>query len=60
MILKKGDQSVDTLVLLRRGMKYPWEKIQIPSVEQKLKERPFRDYPTWGSIPYSHQTQTLL
>jgi hypothetical protein len=21
-------------------------------VEQRLKERPFRDCPTWGSIPY--------
>jgi hypothetical protein len=31
------------------------------SVEQKLKERPSRDWPTWGSNPiYSYQTQRLL
>ena len=30
------------------------------SMEQRLKERPSRDYPTWGSIPYNYQTQTLL
>jgi hypothetical protein len=26
-----------------------WKQI----VEQKLKKRPFRDYPSWGSIPYT-------
>jgi hypothetical protein len=29
---------------------YPWEEIQRQSVEQRLKERPSRDCPTWGSI----------
>jgi hypothetical protein len=33
MKLKKEDESVDTLVLLRRGAKYPWEEIQRQSVE---------------------------
>jgi hypothetical protein len=28
------------------------EDIWRQSVEQSLKERPFRDCPTWGSIPY--------
>jgi hypothetical protein len=49
---KKEDQSVDTLILLRRGnKKYPWEKIQRQSVEQRLKERSSSDCPTWESIP---------
>ena len=44
--MKKEDQSVDTLVFLRRDTKYPWENIQRQSVEQRLKERPSRDCPT--------------
>jgi hypothetical protein len=35
---KKEDQSVE---------------IQRQSVEQRQKERPSRDCPTWGSIPYT-------
>jgi hypothetical protein len=35
---KKEDQSVDTLILLRKGAKYPWEELQRQSVEQRLKE----------------------
>jgi hypothetical protein len=50
--MKKEDQSMDTSVLLEQGEKYPWEEIQKQSVEQRLKERPSRDCPTWGSIPY--------
>jgi hypothetical protein len=38
---------------LERRRKYPWEKIQRQSVEQRLKERSPRDCPTWGSIPYT-------
>jgi hypothetical protein len=58
---KKEDQTVDALVLLRRGKIYSREKIRRQSVEQRLKERPSRDCPTWGIHPiYSHQTQTLL
>jgi hypothetical protein len=34
---------------LEGGSKYPWEEIQTQSVEQKLKERQFSDFPTWGS-----------
>jgi hypothetical protein len=51
--LKKDDQSVDTSVLLRKGSKYPWEKIQTQSLEQKLMERSPSDCPTWGSILYT-------
>jgi hypothetical protein len=50
---KKEDQSMDTLVFLRSGNKIPSEKIQRQNVEQRLKEKPSRDCPTWGSIPYS-------
>jgi hypothetical protein len=48
---KNGDQSVDASDFLRRGNKYSQEEIRRQSVEQRLKERPSRDYPTWESIP---------
>jgi hypothetical protein len=48
---KKKDQSVDVSVLLR-GRKIQ-EEIGRQSVEQRLKERPSRDCPTRGSIPYT-------
>jgi hypothetical protein len=50
---KKEEGSVNTLVLLRRGTKYPWEDIQTQSVEQRLQERPSRDSPICGFIPYT-------
>jgi hypothetical protein len=31
------------------GTKYAWK--ELPSSEQRLKERPFRDHLMWGSIP---------
>jgi hypothetical protein len=37
---------------LEGGTKYSQEEIQRLSVEQRLKERPSRDCPTWVSIPY--------
>ena len=37
---------------LEGGTKYSWEKMRRQSVEQTLKEKPSRDYPTWGFIPY--------
>jgi hypothetical protein len=52
MKLKKEDQSVDTSLLLRWGTKYPWKELQRQISEQSLKERPSRDFPTQGSIPY--------
>jgi len=36
---------------LEGGMKYSQEEIQKHNMEQKLKEKPSRDYPTWESIP---------
>jgi hypothetical protein len=50
---KKEYQSVDTSCLVRREIKYSWEKIWRQSVEQRLKERPSRDHSTWGSTPYT-------
>jgi hypothetical protein len=65
MKLKKEDQSVDTSILLRRRNKIPMEgvtetKCATAETEgktiQRLKERPSRDCPTWGSIPYTVTT----
>jgi hypothetical protein len=50
---KKEEQSVGALVLLRRGKKYSQEEIWRKSVDQRLKERPSKDCPTWGSSPYT-------
>jgi len=63
MKLKKDDQNVDASVLLRRWNKnINREEIPRQSLEQRLKERPSGDCPTWGSslYTYSHQTQILL
>jgi hypothetical protein len=49
---KKEDQSV-VLQSFLEGEKYSREQIQRQSVQQKWKERPSRDCPTWGSIPYT-------
>ena len=49
----KEDQRVDTSVLLRRGNKILKEEMQGQREEQRLKERPTRDCPTWGTIPYT-------
>jgi hypothetical protein len=37
---------------LEGGTKNSQEEIWRKCVEQRLKERPSRDCPTWGSIPY--------
>jgi hypothetical protein len=49
MKLKKGDQSADTLFLVRMGNKIPMEGVT--KSELRLKEGPYRDYPICGSIP---------
>jgi hypothetical protein len=48
---KKKGQSVDASVLLRRNniREVIWRK----SMKQRLMERPSRDSPTCGSIPYT-------
>jgi hypothetical protein len=50
---QEGRINIDASVLLRRGNKILREEIWIQSMEQRSKERPSRDYPTWESIPYS-------
>jgi hypothetical protein len=54
MKLKKEDQSVDTLVLLRRAIKISMGGVtETKCGEKKLKERPSRVCPTWGSISHT-------
>jgi hypothetical protein len=59
---KKEDHSVDTMVLLRRGSKYPWEEIQRQTqfgaeTEGKVIQR----LSHLGIHPiYSYQAQKLL
>jgi hypothetical protein len=48
---KKEDQSVNASVLLKRGNKILTGEIRGQSVEQRLKEEPYRHCSTWGSIP---------
>jgi hypothetical protein len=50
---KKEDQVWMLQSFLEEGTKYSKEEIQRQNVEQRLKERPSRDCPTWGSIPYT-------
>jgi hypothetical protein len=38
---------------LEGGTKYSWEKIRRQRIEQRQKERPFRDGSTWGYITYT-------
>jgi hypothetical protein len=42
-----------SLEALERGTKYLRKQIWRQCVEQRLKERPSKDCPTWGSIPYT-------
>jgi hypothetical protein len=53
MKVKKEDQSVDTLFLLRMWSKIPWKELQRQSSELRGKKGPSRDCPTWGSISYT-------
>jgi hypothetical protein len=50
---KEEEQSVDASVLFRKGNKFSQEEIRRQIIEQRLKERPSRDCPTWESIPYA-------
>ena len=54
MKLKKRKTKVWVLgSFLERGTKYLLEQIWRQCVEQRLPERPYRDCPIWGSIPYT-------
>jgi hypothetical protein len=50
---KKENQSLDFSVLPEGRRKYSQEEIWRQSMEQRLKERPCRDCPSWSSIPYT-------
>jgi hypothetical protein len=58
---KKEYQSVDTLVLLRRGDKIPMEGVTETKFRPEMEERTIQRLPHPGIHPiYNHQTQTLL
>jgi hypothetical protein len=50
---KKEDQSLDTLILLRMGIKIPMGGDTETKCGTEMKERPSRDCPTWRSFPYT-------
>jgi hypothetical protein len=51
---KKEEQSVDTLILLRRGNKIPMEGVTKTKCEAETEQMTLsRDCPTWGSISYT-------
>jgi hypothetical protein len=61
MKLKKEDQSVDTLILLRRGFKIPMEGVTETKCGAGTEEIIIQRLPHLGIHPlYNHQTQTLL
>jgi hypothetical protein len=45
---KKEDLSMDVLVLLRKGNRKLTGANMETKLQQRLKERPTRDRPTWG------------
>jgi hypothetical protein len=59
---KKGDQSMDTSVLLRRGNKIPMEEIHTETkCEAETEGMTIQRLPHLGTHPINnHQTQTLL
>ena len=58
---KKEDQSVDTLILLRRGNKIPMEGVTETKFRAETEGMTIQRLPHLGIHPiYSHQTQTLL
>jgi hypothetical protein len=50
---KKEEQSVDTLILPKRGNKIPMEGVTETEFRAEIEECPSIDCPTWGSIPYT-------
>jgi hypothetical protein len=53
MKLKKEDQSVDTLFLLRMGNKIPMEGVSVTKFGAKMEGRTIQRLSHWGSIPYT-------
>jgi hypothetical protein len=61
MKLKKEDQSVDTLFLLRMGNIIPIEGLTETKFGAEMEERTIQRLPHLEIHPiYNHQTQTLL
>jgi hypothetical protein len=61
MKLKKEDQSLDTLILLRRGNKIPMEEVTETEFRAETKGRSIQRLLHPGIHPINnHQTQTLL
>jgi hypothetical protein len=62
MKLKKEDQSVDTLFLLRMGNKIPMETKTKTETKfgAEMEERTIQDCPTWGSSINSSQTNAQI
>ena len=58
---KKEDQSVDTLILLRRGNKIPTEGVTETKFGAEMERRTIQRLPHLGIHPIiSHQNQTPL
>jgi hypothetical protein len=58
---KKGDQSVDSSILLRRGNKIPMEGVTETKCGAETEGMPIQRLPHLGIHPiYNHQTKTLL
>ena len=58
---KKEDQSVDTLILLRRGNKIPMEGVTETKCGAETEGMTIQRLPHLGIHPINnHQTQTLL
>ena len=58
---KKEDQSVDTLILLRRGNKIPMEGVTETKCGAETEGKAIQRLPHLGIHPiYRHQTQKLL
>ena len=61
MKLKKEDQRVDTLILLRRENRTPMEGVTETKCGVETEEMTIQSLPYLGIHPiYNHQTQTLL
>jgi hypothetical protein len=61
MKLKKKEQSVDTLLLLRMGNKTPMEGVTETKFVSEMEGKIIQKLPNPGIHPiYKHQTQTLL
>jgi hypothetical protein len=61
MKLKKEDQSVETLILHRRGNKIPMEKVTETKGGTETERITIQSLPHLGiHLIYNHQTQTLL